>query len=391
MIYTLSIDWLSVHCYYIPADDPGADDAPGKQGNVVHQWEPVESAGGDLLGVYPWRYKLQPYATRSFSRLHFVAMPNEEGGWDDFAEVQSAPYSGILHKESVIVRFVNRALYRHDFWELAMRFLSDNDFVFQGISRIDICADFNNFESMSPRALIEGFAAKRFRHVGRGVGALYFNHGKGAERDEFNRPMPDYGVRYTGLSFGTHASDARVYLYDKSFELLTQSDKPWIRDQWIAAGLDVLNVWRLEVSIKSKATKFKCRQTGETVTIDTDTASDTNALVKIYLSFVKKLFSFVPNRKGITNITHEWQKNGLKLFDTTPTYDRGVLRNLSAGNKMQRMIIKALYQLGDLYRGAANIESADLAQSFAVNIAESTDLTEWMSKKINEWDKPTHI
>lgn len=389
MVYVLSIDWLSVHCYYIPADDPGADDASDKPSNIVRQWEPVESDGGDLLGAYPWRYKLQPYATRSFSRLHFVAMPNEEGGWDDFAEVQSAPYSGILHKESVIVRFVNRALYRHDFWELAMRFLSDNDFVFQGISRIDICADFNNFESMSPRALIEGFAGKRFRHVGRGVGALYFNHGKGAERDEHNRPIADYGVRYTGLSFGTHASDARVYLYDKSFELLTQSDKPWIRDRWIAAGLDVLNVWRLEVSIKSKATKFKCRQTGETVTIDTDTASDANALVKIYLSFVAKMFAFVKNRRGITNITREPR---LQLFDNSQFhYDRGVLRNLSAGNKMQRMIIKALYQLGDLYRGAANIESADLAQSFAVDIAESTDLAEWMSKKLKEWERPTHI
>lgn len=389
MIYTLSIDWLSVHCYYIPADEQGADVASEHPSNIVRRWEPVESEGGDLLGAYPWRYKLQPYATRSFSRLHFVAMPNEEGGWDDFAEVQSAPYSGILHKESVIVRFVNRALYRHDFWELAMRFLSDNDFVFQGISRIDICADFNQFDSISPRALIEGFAGKRFRHVGRGVGALYFNHGKGAERDEHNRPIADYGVRYTGLSFGTHASDARVYLYDKSFELLTQSDKPWIRDGWIAAGLDVLNVWRLEVSIKSKATKFKCRQSGELITIDTDTASDANSLVKIYLSFVAKMFAFVKNRRGITNISREPR---LQLFDNTHFhYDRGVLRNVSAGNKMQRMIIKALYQLGDLYRGAANIESADLAQSFAVNIAESTDLSEWMSKKINEWDKPTHI
>ena len=389
MIYVLSIDWLSVHCYYLPPDDPSADDASGNHRQVIEQWEPKESAGGDLLGAYPWRYKLQPYATRSFSRLHFVAMPNDEGGWDDFAEIQSAPYSGILRKNSIIVRFVNRALYRRDFWELALRFLSDNSFVFQGISRIDLCADFNNFESMSPRALIEGFAAKKYRHVGRGVGALYFNHGKGAERDEYGRPLPDYGVRYTGVSFGTHASDARVYLYDKSFELLTQSDKPWIRDGWIAAGLDVRNVWRLEVSIKSKATKFKCKQSGETITIDTDTASDSARLVRFYLSFVAKMFAFVRNRRHITNISREPR---LQLFDNKNFhYDRGVLRNLSAGNKMQKMIIKALYLLGDLYRGTANIESADLAQSFAVNIAESTDLSEWMSEKINEWEHPTHI
>lgn len=377
MMYALNIDWLAVYCRFRP--DADATDVASAPGNDV-RWEPVETKEANLLSAYPWRYRLAPYGTRQFSRLHFVSMPNPEGGWDDFAEVQSVPYSGILRRDSIIVRFVNRALYLPDFWELMHRFLSDNHFVFQSISRIDICADFNDFAYIAPLALIEGFAAKKYRHVGRGVGALYFNHGV---------VQKEYGVRYTGMSFGTHSSDARVYLYNKSFELLTQGDKPWIRDTWTAIGLDVQNVWRLEISIKSAGTKFRCKQTGKEVTIDTDSAADLAELAKIYHSFVAKLFAFVKNRRGITNITREPR---LQLFDLSHFhYQRAAVRNVSAGNKMQRMIIKALWQLGDLYRGSANINSADIAQSFAVNIAESTDLSEWMGEKIKEWERPTHL
>lgn len=373
MRYAVSIDWLSIHCHYLPPAD-----SPEKV------WEPVESAGGDMFGAYPWRYKKAEYGTRQFSQLTFVAIPNPEGGWDDFAEIQSAPYSGILNHASVIVRFVNRALYMPDFWELADRLLSDNNFQFMGVTRIDVCADFNQFETIDPRALIEGFAAKKLRHVGRGVGALYFNHGVLADEVTGTR---DYAVKYTGLSFGTHSSDAHVYLYNKSFELLTQGDKPWIRDIWTNIGLDVRHVWRLEVSLRSKGCKFKEKATGNKREISTTDAKSAQTLCDIYLAFVKQLFSFIRLPMRQKNISREPR---IVLFSDKPTFDRGTLRNISAGNRMDRMIIKALYQLGDLYRGAANIDTADLAQSFAVNIAESTDLTEWMSRKVTEWERPTH-
>lgn len=378
MTYVLSIDWLAIHCHYMPpapsADEDRDDDRPLMDAGA---WLPVET-DGTMFGAYDWRYMVADYGTRQFRRLTFVSIPNAEGGRDDFAEVQSEPHSGILNRNSVIIRFVNRALYAQDFWTLANRFLSDNNLVFKGISRIDICADFNDFKDLAPLALIEGFAAKKYRHVGRGVGALYFNHGVASK---------EYSVRYTGLSFGTHGSDSRVYLYNKSFELLTQGDKPWIRDQWVAAGLDVRHVWRLEISIKSAGCKFKDKSTGKEITIDTDKAEDGSELAKIYHTFVRKLFAFVVNRKGITNITREPR---LQLFEGAPVYDRGCIRNVSAGTRFDKMFIKALYQLGDLYRGESNVNSADLAQSFAIDIAESCDLQRWMSEKINEWERPTH-
>lgn len=372
MIYVLSIDWLAVHCHWCP---PVTEHSG--------EWIP-SSSDATLLGAYPWRYKLADYGTRQFSRLYYVSMPNPEGGWDDFAEIQASPHSGILNSNSVIVRFVNRALYLPDFWDLADRLLMDNHFEFRGISRIDLCADQNDFVDLTPLSLIEGFAGRRLRHIGRGVGALYFNHG--VMRDKLTGTK-EYGVKYNGLSFGTHSSDCRVYLYNKSFELLTQGEKPWIRDRWTAAGLDGSNVWRLEVSIKSAGCKFKDRQTGERVEITADGAKDSDELSKIFHTFEHKLFAFVRNRKGITNISREPR---IQLYEGKPLYIRGTIRNVSPGKRFEKMFIKALYQFGDLYRGSEISDDSLLAQEFAVRLAAATDQTVWMQSKLDEWDKPTH-
>ena len=363
MIYALSIDWLTIFCLYMGADD----------------WYPVDSER--------YRYKLEPFGTRCFSRFYRVRVPNAEGGWDEFAEVQAAPYSSLLPSYCIMVRFVNRTLYLPDFWDQADQFLIENQFACNSISRVDICADFNDFATISPRALIEGFAAKKYRHIGRGIGALYFNHGLGAERDEHDHPVKDYGVRYNGLSFGTHASDAHVYLYDKSEELRTQGDKPWIRDIWTNAGLDTRHVWRLEVSIKSKGLKFKDKQSGNQVEITVNSVMETSELDKIYHTFVKRLFSFIKNRQGITNITREPR---LVLFDSKPVYDRGTIRNVSSGDRMERILIKTLYQLSDRYRGTEMTEARQTSMNLAYDLAKSTDLLEWYKAKRMDWERPVH-
>lgn len=355
MIYVLSIDWLSVFCIF------------NGSGNV---WAPVESP--------EFSYKREDFGTRCFSTFHRVRLANSEGGWDEFAEVQSVPYSSILPPYAIIVRFVNRVLYMPDFWDFATRFMELNHIEMRGISRIDICADFNQFATIDPKALIEGFAAKKYRHIGRGVGSLAFNHGV---HDK------EYGVNYTGLTFGTHASDAHCYLYDKTFELLTQGDKPWIRERWKRVGLDVRNVWRLEVSIKSAGLKFKDKKSGEIIEIQTGSIADSGGLNKIYHTFVKKLFSFIVNKAGIKNVTREPR---LVLFDDAPAYDRGSICNLSPGNRQERILIKALWLFSDTYRGSFIYGAKDASRDFAEKLAASTGLWNWLQDKQTEWETPIH-
>ena len=355
MLYVLSIDWLSVYGIY--AGD----------GDI---WRPAETK--------TFTYKHEAFGTRCFSMFHRVRTANDEGGWDEFAEVQSVPYSSILPPYAIIIRFVNRVLYAPNFWELVEEFTRLNQIEIRGISRIDICADFNQFATLDPKALIEGFAAKKYRHIGRGVGSLAFNHGV---------HHGDYGVNYTGLTFGTHSSDAHCYLYNKSFELLTQGDKPWIRERWSRMGLDVREVWRLEVSIKSGGLKFKDKQTKEKVEVVPEMVAREDALDKIYHTFIRKLFSFVVNRPGIKNITREPR---LVLFDERPAFDRGSISNLSPGDRASRILIKSLWQMSDVYRGAFIYKAQAESQQFATRIAAATGLYDWLEAKKDEWEKPIH-
>lgn len=372
MRYVISIDWLSLFCI---------NEQPG-------EWAGISDNSGTIGAAYPWQYTREDYGTRHYKHLTRVSMPNEQGGWDDFAEVQSEPCSGILNPHSIIVRFVNRVLYRPDFWQLAEIFLRDNCLRYKSISRVDICADFNDFATLSPIRLIEGFASKEFRHIGRGVGALYFDHGvRGCGCGSTGGRNAQYGVHYTGLSFGTHASDARVYLYNKSFELATQGDKPWIRDRWMAVGLDVRSVWRLEVSIKSKACKFRDNTFRQVVKVDTAACSDDDQLSIIYHSFVRKLFAFVKNREGITNISREPR---IKLFDGSCWIDRSVIRNLTGSNRLDRMVIKALYTMADTYRGEDARSCSGFAETLANVIAERTDLLDWLRDKSKTWKTKIH-
>lgn len=355
MVYVLSIDWLSIFCIYAGDGDT---------------WKPVESD--------EFSYKKEDFGTRCFSTFHRVRTANAEGGVDEFAEVQSVPYSSILPPYAIIIRFVNRTLYMPDFYEKADRFMQLNNIACKGISRIDICADFNQFATMTPKTLIEGFAAKTLRHIGRGVGALYFDH---------RVVHKEYGVNYTGLTFGTHSSDAHVYLYNKSFELQTQGDKPWIKERWRRVGLDINNVWRLEVSIKSGGLKFKDKTTKTEIQIGAEHIFDASELDKIYHTFVQKLFAFVKNRKGITNITREPR---IVLFEGRPAYDRGSICNLSAGNRMERILIKSLWQMSDKYRGYGMSQARDTAHQLAETLAASTGLHSWLEERCDEWNNEIH-
>ena len=357
MLYVLSIDWLSVFCVY------------AGEGNT---WIPIRDAAGKF------DYKHENFGTRCFSSFDRVRIANAEGGWDEFAEVQSVPYSSILPPYAIIIRFVNRVLYMPDFWKVCSEFLSLNQIEVRGISRIDICADFNRFATIAPKDLIDKFAAKEYRHIGRGLGSLAFDH---------RVKNGEYGVNYTGLTFGTHASDAHCYLYNKTFELDTQGDKPWIKERWHRVGLDIRNVWRLEVSIKSAALKFKDRSTKEVIEISSNMIESEDMLDKIYHTFIKKLFSFVKNRPGITNITREPR---IVLFEDRPAFDRGSISNLSSGNRMERIIIKSLWQLADRYRGAYIYGARETAQQFATKLADATGLYDWLCDKQNEWETPIH-
>lgn len=386
----LSIDWLQFWC--VCACD-------------FRTFTELEHTGEeDIFARVPFEYKLEDHGTRQFKELWSIYRNG-----DLFAQVQAVPNSTKLFDPlTVSVKFANRLLYTPNLWDDVERFLSEHRLTVNNIERCDICCDFTAFaDGRDPVQFITQFLSGEIRHVGQGRGCAYFNHGAHMV-DGISVPF----INYNGLSFGSHSSDVRVYLYNKSLELREEKDKPYIRDTWRKVGLiEVIgenkhglpiykDVWRLEVSIKSKGMKFVDKSTGEKVTICKDYLKtmhhplNTDAvrvpdLNCIYFSFVRKLFCFIPNRPGITNITREKEKNAIQLFDECPILDRAIIREKSCSNRAEKILIHSLWNVYDKYRGLEDITS-DRARSFAHNIARAVDLDDWLKLSQSKWEKEHH-
>lgn len=359
MKYGVSIDWLALHVKFETGD-----------------FERVALPNGAFAGTLDWGYRRAEHGTKQFHTLWHVSHAGEP-----FAEVQCDPCSGILEAGTGIIKFDNRLLYLSKLWYMVDMFLTEHHITVLSISRIDLCGDFNAFKHYDCIQFVSDFMTEKLRHKGRGVGAAYFDHyttrvGKGSKAV----------LKYTGIGFGSRQSGVRVYLYNKTFELNTVKNKPYIRDFWRNAGLDTTkDVWRLEVSITAGAKKFKCKQTGQKVVIDTIGIRDGRELVKLYHTFVHKYFSFIKNRAGITNITRE---PIIELFEGFPFYQHGVIRNTSTSNRTERILIKQLWQMADRYRGLGLTSEEDITKTMAEDLAHNCDLREWFVNKVPTWEKP---
>lgn len=359
MIHCISIDWLALFCSAVDGQF-------------------CQVSRGDVGAVCStdYEYKIAPYGTRQFRHLAAVSYKG-----DLICEVQYEPCSSILRGDSVIVKFANRLLYQPNLWLVVDNFLRDHSLAVRGISRVDVCADFNKFETYEPVQLVSDFLASKIRHKGKGIGAAYFNH--------FGKRVQGFSVaclQYSGLTFGSRESDARAYLYNKSLELRTQTDKPYIRNFWKSSGLNtVADVWRLEISIKSGGVKFRDKRTGDVITYDAKMLHSTGNLCDLFYTYAKKLFSFVVNRPGITNITREPL---ITLFAGTPKYEHGVICKSSCSSRTERILLKQLWQMADNYRGRDLVEDEGVTKTLAMELAESTDLKTWLMNKASKWERP---
>lgn len=372
MMYTLSIDWLSFFCIN----------------------KKVTGEGFEVFKDLPqhpyYEYTKQPYGTRQFANLYFVYANKEK-----IAEVQAKPHSEILAAGSVIVKFDNAVLYNNMWKPIIEEFLRVHYLEVQRISRIDLAADFQKFETYEVVPFIRDFMAMELRHIGRGDGAAYFEH---RAKNDPKTKCSIYAIQYSGLAFGSHSSDVRVYLYNKTKELAEQGDKPYIRDLWTSVGFgdystqwltnimknDMPAMWRLEVSIKGDAIRFKDERTNKEIEIGIPNIFDSDFIRKVYFTMIRSYFQFVRNRSGIRNITRE-PRIDLWGHDE-PVYTRKVPRKVTGGNMAERIAIHKLWQINEEIRKMDNEIDKTRARSLAVDLAAATDLGAWLQERYPTWE-----
>jgi len=388
--YMISVDWLSIYCtHMLPLDEGKIDSAcyrPKSQDTPEPYSEgknalPEGSAERTIAAVKrkaigSVEIERLDYGTRQFSLLANVYI-----GRECFGQLQAYPRSSIIPANGAIFKIANRWLYSNQ-WRAKFDFVCHAlNLTPQKISRLDIAADFNRFAcGLHPIEFIRQFMAGELKHKGRGAGHVDFvqSYTKNADANRVRDIL-----NFNALTIGKKTSDANCYLYNKTLELRQERDKPYIRQAWQDAGLNVHDVWRLEVSISRKGMQFKEKKTGEFIQISPDKILGKNGDIEVrqlYVTFIRSLFFFF-YPSGQKNVSRE---KPIALFTECTESERGVVSSKNTTTRSERIMIKNLYMLAKRYRGL-NMADDFAGMELAFKMADNADLQGWMAKRIETW------
>lgn len=237
----VNLDWLEVSAEESNSRYPCDPDYFRSQGYIVHE---------------------RDYGTRVWGQVFTI----EDECGHDWIEVRRCPPSGAsefkgLTEFSCRLRVVNAQCYVKDCVLKLRDFMITHDYIFKRIFRIDICLDFEKFDSGDyPAKFARRYVEHKYRKI---------NQCKLSAHAQDN--WSDF--EWETLSWGSPTSMVSTKLYNKSKEIETQSKhKVYIPLSWFECGLidDPLNrtkvnsvgetykpqIWRLEFSLKSKADRW---------------------------------------------------------------------------------------------------------------------------------------
>lgn len=174
--------------------------------------------------------------------------------WTDHGDrvctLLSEPHSSTIPSNAALLEIDNEWLYHGGGTDRILSLLMGSFYYeISGISRLDLAVDF--CPTVAQKECIEGLASGSMYVGGKrnGSGFWSVNHNEHLHADWLNRKIPHC------QSWGHKTSAVKWKLYYKTKELWDDGGgkfmmKPYIVDQWRLAGMDVSNVWRLEVSMK---------------------------------------------------------------------------------------------------------------------------------------------
>lgn len=388
--YILNIDWLALYGTQSLPLRLRPDDRP----RSVHDeeadeiWQNACAEGADEVTPLEAAERLKrwhlgeielvllPYGSKQFSAIVEIYYMR-----DLFGLVQLYPKLPSLPKSAMIFKIANPWLYRSEWMQKFEYICAVLRIMPISISRLDLAADFNTFwGGLHPVEFIRRFMSGEIKHKGRGVGHVDFV--QRYARDAKEKAIRD-SLHFNALTMGKKTSDAHCYLYNKTIELDEVKNKPYIRDCWRAAGFDIKDVWRLEVTMGAKALKFMDKKTGEPYKFglkDILHPGDSMNIAILYRSMLHSLFFFF-YPTGKKNVSREEE---IQLFEDECLIDRGVIRESQVSNRSERILIKQLFTLSQRYTGITETDQKAAVRA-ANNLVRACDLQEWYDNHKTEW------
>ena len=237
----VNLDWLECHCCEAP-------DMP---------------LTPEMLMADGWEVEVRGYGTRVYEQMFTLFQYNSS---EPLLEIRRVPVTNkskvaqVLDPHSCHIRLHNRTCYFDNAAQILSDFLERYHVQLMRISRVDICLDFERFDSGDePNKFMLRYLKHKYSKINQ---ANISSHGK---------DMWD-GRYWNSLSWGEEKSMITTKFYNKTMELATKKDKPYIRQQWARYGLvsDFITlkkvlpdgteyspqIWRVEFSIKSSVKRW---------------------------------------------------------------------------------------------------------------------------------------
>lgn len=239
----INLDWLSVYC--------------------------LEPKGCAMNAAYfkalGWTVEEREYGTPQY-REKFTLM----NGRHPFLEIERNPYSlkqngGIFEPESCHIRLANRTLYQPQPVQQLTNFIVKYGYEYKGISRVDVCCDLTIFDNgMKPQDLANKYMKDKIWKVHQSHMAPNTDDGDDTWRIKVHLGAhgkeTKTGRTWNSLKWGSPKSALSTKLYNKTYELETNTGKFYIKDTWVKAGLcdlqkvtyEYKNPKTREIEIRSK-------------------------------------------------------------------------------------------------------------------------------------------
>ena len=215
--------------------------------------EPIEQPhNAEYFRSVGYKVKERAYGTPQYREMFTIIANNEE-----IFEVRRNPYSiktqgGIFKENACHIRLCNRTCYEEDPVNHLRAFMVAHNYTYKAISRIDIALDFNDFDNGErPENFINRYMRGKVAKINQSNVSA---HGT----DTWSKRI------FNSLKWGSPSSPVTTKLYNKTLELKHGEDKPYIRQAWETAGLDISrDVWRVEFSLSAQMQTLQSLKNGE--------------------------------------------------------------------------------------------------------------------------------
>lgn len=206
---------------------------------------------GEVKDGFHVSVKKLEYGCRTFRNIHECYLESELIG-----VITSAPTSSVLPSDLIQFKIDNRLLYTESFWDKIKLVAKRLCWQWVGISRIDLCRDFQVANDGSDPALfIKKFLSGEIVPCNR---CSFQINGK-------FRKLSDYNY----IRIGSRSSVVQARLYNKSQEMRDGHRKLYIEDVWSWNGFDEnVDTWRLEFQVGSDFKAVVNKDSGELIVLD---------------------------------------------------------------------------------------------------------------------------